>query len=549
MGRFSESGTLPRFRDRTGVREVGRVSGSRKPDDNRFALQITDEGPRFVLAGKAPVGADRRPPEAEMKAAAPAPPESEVKAAAPAPQQKQTPPVPQQKGKGKPAVPVRKGNGATVTPAAAKPVTPDKTSVATTPPAPATVVAKAPEKAVAATPPAPAPVSKKSEVTPARKEGPLLVRTSTVDAPTQTQSVLEGENSARQPRASRKAALPSQTAVAADYTVEKGVERVHAPVATPAQAIGLLKEVDNGSGENRTPVFFAERIARAGSVRVPRVVIAVLVAVLIGVALVTRMLPEPSQQDVMVARAERFVNNRARLAQSNASRLFARGLDGALQKALDSGLYVVVSRKDDGTMSNENIVEDMMTRDLESAQKLARIKSEALGQPLFIIARRNGDVAVVDRVNPGDRMAWRDYSMNVWYLKQHALGWSRERYISREALDSKQTLAVMSEFVRTHPNSRVVGPALEDIRYVCYYNLQDPSKFQTVAVGLLDEALRNYDRQNGGNVPELVYVMKPYLKEAMNQFLYQRIHRITAEQARLDSGLQTGDLGTAPPQI
>ena len=392
---------------------------------------------------------------------------------------------------------------------------------------------------------APAPVK-----VPARKEVPSLVRASKVDAPTQTQTVLDAENSDRLPGAFWKAALPPQTAVAADYTVDKGVERVHAPVATPEQAMGLMQDESSPSGRSgsHSPAFFSERVARAGNVRVPRIVIAALVAVLIGVALITRWLPEPPSQEVLAMRADRYVSNRARLAQSNASRLFARGLDGELQKALNSGLYVVVGRKEDGTMSNENIIEDMMTRDLESAQKLARIKSEALGQPLFIIARRNGDVAVVERVNPGDRNAWRDYSMNVWYLKQHALGWSRERYMSREALDPKQTLATMSEFVRNHPDSRVVGPALEDIRYVCYYNLQDPSKFQTVAIGLLDEALHNYDRQKGGNVPELVYVMKPYLKEAMNQFLYQRIHRITAEQARLDAVLETGDLGTAPPQ-
>lgn len=544
------------------------MSGSRKPDNRRFALQMTDEGPRFVLAGKEPGVADGQasraeaktnppaPSKVEGKAAVPAPPKAEAKAVAPAPQAKGKPPVPQQKGKGKPAVPVRKGNGATVTPAAAKPTVPEKT-VAAAPP-PAETRPAVPEKTAAPTTPpapvsvaktpAPAPVAKTPADTTARKEVPSLVRPSKVDAPTQTHTVLDAEGSDRLPNAFWKAALPPQTEVAADYTVEKGVERVHAPVATPAQAIGLMKEAEYGTDENRSPVFFSDRVARAGSVRVPRVVIAALVAVLIGVALITRMLPEPTQQEVLVARADRFVSNRARLAQSNASRLFARGLDGELQRALESGLYVVVGRKEDGTMSNENIVEDMMTRDLESAQKLARIKSDALGQPLFIIARRNGDVAVVERVNPGDRNAWRDYSMNVWYLKQHALGWSRERYMSREALDPKLALAVMSEFVRTHPDSRVVGPALEDIRYVCYYNLQDPSKFQTVAVGLLDEALRNFDRQKGGNVPELVYVMKPYLKEAMNQFLYQRIHRLTAEQARIDSMLETSDLG-APPQI
>ena len=342
--------------------------------------------------------------------------------------------------------------------------------------------------------------------------------------------MLDSTNSERLPGAFWKAALPPQ-AVAADYTVEAGIERVHAPVASPHEAVGLLREAEAAADEEASRAAAAARRARSTEgVRLPRVLISALAAAAVMAVVFVKLTPSTTKEENLVTHPDRAATSRARLATSNASRLFARGLDGALQKALESGLYVVVSRKDDGTMSNENIVEDLMSRDLESAQKLARIKSETLGQPLFIIARRDGDVAIVDRVNPGDARAWRDYSMNVWYLKQHALSWSRERYMSREALDPKQTLATMSDFVRSHPDSRVVGAALEDMRYICYFNLQDPSKFRTVALGLLDDALKGFDRQRGGSVPELVYVMKPYLKEAENQFIYERIHRITAAQ-------------------
>lgn len=363
---------------------------------------------------------------------------------------------------------------------------------------------------------------------PSTRQDPLVPRRPTcLYAPTETHTVLDEAGSERLPTAFWKAALPP-SAVPADYTLGSGVERVHAPVASADQVVEILQEAQEAAfrAAPREPAL-VRFVNRAREVQVPFSLVGAVLAVILGLGLMLSFWPVNPQDDIVVRRSVRQAE--ARLA---GSKLFARGLNGEMQQALDGGRYIVVGRNEDGTFSNQNIVEDLVSNDLETAQKLGRIKSEGLGQPLFIIAKRSGSVSIVDRVNPGDRAAWRDYMMSVWYLKQHALSWPRERYASRESLDPNRTIAVMSDFVRAHPDSRVVAHALDDMRFVCYYALQDPAKFRNVALHLLDETL-GQKPHTGTTIPELVYALKPHLKESMNQQLYMRIHRLTREQSVL----------------
>jgi hypothetical protein len=83
----------------------------------------------------------------------------------------------------------------------------------------------------------------------------------------------------------------------------------------------------------------------------------------------------------------------------------------------------------------------------------------------------------------------------------------------------------MSDFIRSHPDSYLVKNALEDMRYVCYHRLQNPARFRDIALGLLSESLKAATQRADADVPAFVHVVKPYLEEAMNQLVYQEVHR------------------------
>lgn len=212
------------------------------------------------------------------------------------------------------------------------------------------------------------------------------------------------------------------------------------------------------------------------------------------------------------------------------SRLLESGVTTKIQRWLDAGEYVVAAADDKGHLSTRLILDELRSKDLAIAQKLARHKSAQLEQPLFIIARGATPEAaprVIDRVNPSDEQAYRQYMLSLWHCKEKALARSREEYTLRAALDPEETVHRMSAFIEEYPDSRLVDEALKDMRYVSYFVLQDPGKFSAITHRLVDKALLTARVGPGYSPePELARAAAPYLKEAVNQSFYQRIYRL-----------------------
>ena len=328
-----------------------------------------------------------------------------------------------------------------------------------------------------------------------------------------------------------------------------------APTAgRPGREVGSEQAPAPGSGRSSEPEVTVADVAtlpeREGGVPSSRPIAArrpstrawtwgaVATLVMGGLALYARLASQAPNTPIAVA--SKGPLEPARLSTTK-SRLFDRGMDGTLQRYLAQGYYVAVERHDDGTLSNRLIYEDMMSKDFTAVQELARIKSENLEKPLFIIG--GSPPQVMDRVNPEDRKARREYMMLVWTLKQESLDWSRQRYLSRDALEPHRTVVAMSRFIESYPNSRMVGSALKDMRHACYVGLQDPAKFRQVVEGLVDRALSSAKPGVDG-APELARVVLPYLKDAVNQVLYQRIHRLEAALKPAGSGAHALNQGT-----
>jgi hypothetical protein len=327
-----------------------------------------------------------------------------------------------------------------------------------------------------------------------------------VDAPTQTETVLDRSGSERLPEAFWKAALPPSE-VAAEYLVESGVERVNAPVAKPEHAHHILRQAEQAakSARERADRSWLSRLfLRAQDVTIsPRVMVGLAIFVL-GACLTARLWPQPVADDLLVPAPPRPA-----VAAPAADYLVVEAEAGASRGGASADRPNGIS-----------------SIDLETAREIARVESERSGRT-FLVARRlgGGGMVTLDRVGPHDRGAWRDYMLTVWRLKRAALGWPRERYLTRGALDPGRTLSAMSDFIRSHPDSYLVKNALEDMRYVCYHRLQNPARFRDIALGLLSESLKAATQRADADVPAFVHVVKPYLEEAMNQLVYQEVHR------------------------
>ena len=224
-------------------------------------------------------------------------------------------------------------------------------------------------------------------------------------------------------------------------------------------------------------------------------------------------------------------------APAPASRLLASGVDNKVRAWLDAGEYVVAAADQDGHMSTSLILDELRSKDPGIALKLARHKSAMLERPLFIIAKagNESEPKVIERVNPSDEQAYRDYMMSVWYCKQGALAQSPSRYVGRNALHPEQTLRLMTAFVQQHSDSRLVDEALKDMRFVCYYMLQDPVKFRNVTQQLVDQSFLDAKLSSKYTAgPELARVAAPFLKENINQVLYQRVYRLRSNGLAAD---------------
>lgn len=417
--------------------------------------------------------------------------------------------------------------------AEARPVEPPPEPVA--PAVRAAAPAKRPEP-VRQERPAPEPVA------PIRSNGggPLVVNAPTLQSPEVLASVVSN----------REAAVP----VDAPYRLS-GVERVAAPVATPptqeapraslpaAPRLPLADPTPRDMAESPESPTWAPRRERAAEwLRRPfklgfrpemssLLLLTLMVGVIVLIFSKARPVPIIPGANVAVTQPSGPASGQvAHLADPHheSSRAFAHGM-GRLAEYLRKGYFAVVRRTTDGTLSNDLIAEDMLTPDLGKAQWLARVKSEQLGEPLFIVAQRKGDAEpyIADKVNPSDRAARNEYMYQSWYLRQPALRQARTRYLSREALDTWRTIPAMADFIRKYPDSRMVAQALEDMRWVCYHKLQDPKKFREVMLALVDDSFHWAVQANRStSAPELARVIGPFLKDAMNQMLYQRIHRL-----------------------
>ncbi|MBM3460650.1 MAG: hypothetical protein FJX76_00930 [Armatimonadetes bacterium] len=387
----------------------------------------------------------------------------------------------------------------------------------------------APAKIVPA--PRPEPTVEEEPIAPSRAGGPLVVSAPTLADPRVLSSVVStgtpvdaqwqdttplGPEIVDAPAAAAApvlAALPAPRSerMVADPTPRDMVETSE-PLVVPAPGPAVPK-----SAAPPAPTHANARQSRPAPRRdmSSMLLLALLVGVVVLVFARTQQAPKVAVQP-----------QPAPTAQAPHSRLFANGVDEKLMAQMKEGNYVVVGQDGEGALSTALILDALMAKDLAEAQRLARIKAEQLEQTLFIAAVRNDNPVVIDVVKPTDRRARLAYMMTNWKLKQHALGWPRERYMSRAALDPNRTLVEMAAFVREHPDSRLAAQALEDMRYVSYYVLQDPSKFRNVMLAMLDDSFRWAREANRStSAPELANVIGPFLKESMNQWLFQVVHR------------------------
>lgn len=189
-----------------------------------------------------------------------------------------------------------------------------------------------------------------------------------------------------------------------------------------------------------------------------------------------------------------------------------------LKKLTDQRYYVAVDKNE----SDIFIQEDIFGKDLSEVEDMTRIKSEALGMPMYIEDYRTfGKPAYVLEIHPSDRRATQDFYITEtslinpeYFTKKHYL----DNNINRaEALDKKRTVTEMTEFIRRFPNSIWVPRAISYIEYHLCAVQRKPKE----AIDLYTKLKKEYPENH-----KLISTLDDYIKRAED---YREQYRKEAE--------------------